>query len=110
MTITNEQIMEKLLQLEKQLSKLLAEEDQILKEEEEIEKDSRKVELEEEKLLEILSSQINKRFDNIVDWKRFIWDECELRKSVLKDKQIDFYCKKTGSFCRFIVRTKTTAQ
>ncbi len=92
--VSNEQIYEKLLKVESVLNDLKREEDLMIS-------DAEKIEMDEKKLLEILSSDLNKKFQNILDWKKYVWDSCEYRKSSGNDKIIDFECAKTGKPCRF---------
>ena len=94
MKITNEQIYEKLEKIQKEVSRLKQEESEVLKEEAQIA-------VEESKLMKLLDKDVDLQFSNIIDWKNYIWDSCPYRKSIEKNKEIDFLCKKTGNKCRF---------
>jgi hypothetical protein len=94
MKITNEQIYKKLERIDKVLAVLNREEIAVLKAE-------KKIKMEEGALLKILNKNISLQFDNIIDWKRYIWDNCPYRKSHEKGKEIDFFCKKTSNKCRY---------
>jgi len=95
MAISNEDIYKKLDDIHKLIITLKKEEEQVIQEE-------HKIEMEEEKLIDILGKEVNRQFDNIMDWKNYIWEACEYKKSVVKADKIDFICKKTGKTCRFI--------
>jgi hypothetical protein len=95
MAVTNEDIMKRLDKIEKLLRTVEKEEVRQLRYESTIK-------MEEGQLKTILNKKVNVQFDNITDWKRYIWDNCELRKSHSQDKKIDFYCMKTGNLCRFM--------
>ncbi len=95
MTISNEEIYKKLEEIHKSVNELKTEEEQVITGE-------HRIEMEEEKLMELLGKQVNREFDNIMDWKRYIWENCGYKKSVIKDNKIEFVCKKTNKSCRFI--------
>ena len=95
MTISNEEIYKKLEEIHRAVNELKNEEEQVIAEE-------HMIEIEEKKLMELLGKQVNREFDNIMDWKRYIWEKCEYKKSVIKDNKIEFLCKKTSKSCRFI--------
>lgn len=94
MEINNEQIYAKLEEIHKLLKLVQKEEEQIMEEE-------FKVEIEEEKLMNILGKEINREFDNLLDWRNYVWESCEFKKANSDDQKIDFICKKTNKSCRF---------
>ena len=95
MAISNEDIYQKLEKMHLLLKLVQKEEGQIVQEE-------FKVEIEEEKLMEILGNEANKKFNNILDWKNYVWENCEFKKTTMKQNRIDFICNKTGKSCRFV--------
>jgi hypothetical protein len=94
MAISNDEIYKMLEKIQKDIRVLNKEESEVLREES-------KIVLEEGKLMGLLNKKVNLQFDNIIDWKHFIWDICEYKKPIEKNKEIDFICKKTGNKCRF---------
>jgi regulator of replication initiation timing len=94
MKITNETIYKRLNQIYADIKILKNEETELLKEE-------TKIELEEGKLMKLLDKEVDLQFDNIIEWKNYIWDTCPYKKALEKNKEIDFICKKTGNKCRF---------
>lgn len=94
MEISNEELYKKLEEIHELLRVVQKEEEEIMREE-------FKVEVEEEKLIELLGKNINREFDNLLDWRNYIWESCEFKKPKMEDKVIDFLCKKTGKSCRF---------
>ncbi len=95
MPVTNDQIYKKLESIEKSIDALKAEEKEVLKEESHIV-------MEESKLLGLLNNKVELQFENIIEWKSYVWDSCEYKKSAEKNNKIDFICKKTGNKCRFL--------
>ncbi|MBS3164210.1 hypothetical protein J4439_02155 [Candidatus Woesearchaeota archaeon] len=55
----------------------------------------------EDALLKLLGERIPRKFDNILDWKRYIWEGCPHKKGEAKDKVIDYWCTKLNAACRF---------
>lgn len=98
MAVTNDKIYRKLQQMHKEIKELKDEEsvfnNRIINEES-------KIMVEEAKLIKLLDKDINLQFENIIDWKNYIWDTCPYRKAIEKNKEIDFICKKTHNKCRF---------
>jgi len=94
MPITNQDIYKKLEQIEKSINILAQEESEQLVEE-------KRIKFEEGKVMGILNKKVALQFDNIIDWKRFVWDSCPYRKTHEKEKMVDFICKKTSNKCRF---------
>ncbi|MFH1399395.1 MAG: hypothetical protein ABIG95_04775 [Candidatus Woesearchaeota archaeon] len=95
MEVSNEMIYKKLDEILGALRELKSEEDQLVHEKE-------KIELEEKKAVELLGQGVSKQFTNILEWKRYIWENCEYKKPMVEEEKIDFICKKTGKSCRFI--------
>lgn len=95
MEITNEELYKKLEEIHKVMLELKKDEEIVIAEE-------HKIEMEEEKVIELLGRKINKEFDNISDWKRYVWENCEYKRSKTEKNIIDFKCQKTGTVCRFI--------
>jgi len=60
------------------------------------------IESEEKKELEELDeSGINLEFNNPEDWRKYIWENCPFKKEKSEGGEIDFFCKKQDSPCRF---------
>ena len=98
MKVTNETLYKKLQQIHKDIKELKNEEtdynSRIIQEES-------KIIIEEAKLIKLLDKDIHVQFENIIDWKNYIWDNCPFRQALEKNKEIDFFCKKTQNKCRF---------
>lgn len=95
MEYTNQELYQKLDEIHTLLLEIKEEEEEVIAEE-------HKIVMEEEKLMELLGKKVNKEFDNISDWKRYVWENCEHKKSLVNQDKIDFVCKKTKKSCRFI--------
>ncbi|MFH1064228.1 MAG: hypothetical protein V1729_04055 [Candidatus Woesearchaeota archaeon] len=82
--------------------KIEQEEHKIEKEEEETLETEKKLEAQEEKeLKEIADSNINLEFENMDDWRMYIWDGCEFKKAKTEGDEMDFFCTKRNALCRF---------
>lgn len=102
MPVTNEEIMEELKKVEAKLDTIQSEEDKIEKEEEETLQAEKKIEAEESKELEeIEDSNINLEFENMEDWRQYIWADCEYKEEKTEGDEVDFFCKKKNGPCRF---------
>ena len=80
MTVTNEELMDKLDKIESLLQTISKEEEKELKE---------------------LDETINLEFDNPEDWRKYIWEACPFKKEKAEGEEIDFICKKHNDPCRF---------
>jgi len=80
MEVTNEQLMEKLDKIESMLSTISKEEEKELKE---------------------LDETVNLEFNNIEDWRKYIWDSCPFKKEKSEGEEMDFFCKKQDAPCKF---------
>ena len=78
MPVTNDELMEKLNNVEKLLKKLLKEEG---------------------KELDALNA--DKEFNNPEDWQQYVWKNCEFKTEKTDSSEIDFWCKKQDALCRF---------
>jgi hypothetical protein len=94
MAISNDKIYKMLDKIQRDLRILKKEETEVLKEES-------KIVMEEGKLLGLLNKNVSLQFSNIIDWKHYVWDTCEYKRPVEKNKEIDFICRKTGNKCRY---------
>jgi hypothetical protein len=101
MAISNDQVYKMLEKIQQDINLLRKEETEVLKEETQVLKEEGKIVMKEGKLMGLLNKKVNLQFDNIIDWKHFIWDTCEYKRPIEKNKEIDFICKKTGNKCRF---------
>ena len=89
MDITNQQIYEKLLHIEK-----------LLKKEEE---EERKIVEEEEHIKELMSKKENKKFSDVTEWKNYIWENCpHKRHDMITETKIGFICDITKKPCDFL--------
>ena len=80
MPVTNEDIMAKLDQIEKLVQKVSKEEEKELKE---------------------LDETVNLEFNNIEDWRKYIWESCPFKQEKSEGEEIDFFCKKQNKPCKF---------
>jgi hypothetical protein len=88
MTVSNEDIMEKLEKIESMLQTVAGEE--------------KKIEAEEEKeLKELDESGIKLEYHNPEDWRKYIWENCEHKEERSEGDEVDFWCKKQDAPCRF---------
>ena len=88
MTVSNEELMEKLNRIELMIQT--------------VSKEEQKIESEEEKALkELKKSGINLEFNNPEDWRKYIWEGCPFKKEKLEGEEIDFFCKKQDNTCKF---------
>lgn len=96
--ITNEQIYKKLFELERIIKKAAKEEELLEKEDVQLEKKELQL------LKQLHGKNMKKRFENILEWKQAIWDNCADKKVIDSNnkKEADFLCKKTEKSCRFI--------
>jgi hypothetical protein len=94
MEITNKQVYKKLEEIHKDIKLLQRAESEVLQ-------DELKIMASEGELMTTLSKQVPLQFTSIVDWKRYIWDNCEFRKPLEKSKEIDFICGRTANKCRY---------
>ncbi|MBN1544527.1 hypothetical protein JW898_03635 [Candidatus Woesearchaeota archaeon] len=94
MPVSNEDIMKKLDTIESLLNKIIEQEETELAEE-------RKIEEEEQRELKELDATVNLEFNNPEDWRRYIWDGCSFKEKRSERSEIDFFCKKQNSPCRF---------
>jgi cell division protein FtsB len=94
MPVSNQDIMKKLDRIEQLILKVSSEEEEELK-------GQKKIEEEEERELEELDETVNLEFSNAEDWRQYIWEGCPFKKQVSKKGEIDFFCKKLNSACRF---------
>ena len=85
MSTTNEDLLQKLEEIKQMIQEMKQEEELVFE-------GIQKFEVDEQKLIELLGRHAKKRFDNIVSWKRFVWDTCEYRKPIPKETEIDFHC------------------
>ena len=49
----------------------------------------------------LLKQRRVKKFDNIIDWKKFIWDNCPNKEQRITKKDIEFNCKILKDACEF---------
>lgn len=68
--------------------------------EQRIEKEEKKIEKAEERITKIARG-IRRKFNDIMQWKQFIWTNCDYKKSLPNEQEIDYICKKTGQACHF---------
>jgi hypothetical protein len=87
MPVSNEDLMEKLNKIDSMLQNISTEE--------------KKIESEEEKELKELDETVNLEFDNPEDWRKYIWETCPFKQEKSEGEEIDFFCKKSNSACRF---------
>ena len=96
MDITNKEIFEKLLHIEKLLSEEKKEEQRIIKEEDKIIK-------EEQRIKELMDKKENKKFYDVLEWKTYIWENCPHKKhSMVSDTKIGFICDLSKKACDFL--------
>ena len=89
MDITNQQIYDKLLHIEKLLKKEEQEEEKIIEEEKGIK--------------ELMTKKENKKFYDVMEWKTYIWENCSHRKhEMVSDTKIGFMCQITKKACDFL--------
>jgi len=94
--ITNKEIFEKLVHIEKLLSDEKEEEEKIVTEES-------KIIQEEEKIKEMVTKKDNKKFADVMSWKIFIWENCHYKKhDLITSTKIGFVCTLTKKACDFI--------
>ncbi|MBI5389601.1 hypothetical protein HZB01_04445 [Candidatus Woesearchaeota archaeon] len=99
--ITNEQIYTKLISIEKVLRSIKKEEDVIVEEEKEIEREEKVLQQEEKKIEKKVKQKVLK-YDNILDWKTKIWENCPHKRELVKESEIDYWCKKQNAPCRYM--------
>ncbi len=52
------------------------------------------------KIESILEKKLSRKsFTNIVDWKKYIWDNCPHKKEKVGDDEIDFWCEVLKAPC-----------
>jgi hypothetical protein len=92
-------ILIEILKEEKEIKK----EEQIIKDEEEIIKDEEvKIHAKEEEIKYLIKSSVaSRKYNDIIDWKKFIWDNCKYKESKEEDDKITFFCKKLNKTCNF---------
>ena len=96
MDITNKEIYEKLLHIEKLLSEERKEEERIIQEES-------KIVEEEEKIKDIMFKKENKKFQDVLEWKTYVWENCPHRKhDMVTQTKIGFMCDITKKACDFL--------
>jgi hypothetical protein len=87
MPVTNEDIMKKLDRIELVLQNIASAEE--------------KIEQEEEKELSELDEELNLEFNNMEDWRKYIWEGCPFKVEKSTSTEVDFFCKKKNDPCRF---------
>lgn len=101
-----EEILSRLLRIEKQLKKIARKEDEISEKEDEISHASHILEGQESQELKalhkLLGREIKRRFDNIMQWRVHIWETCPDKTTMDYKDHTDFMCRKTGKSCRFV--------
>ncbi len=96
MDISNKEIYEKLLHIEKLLSEEKKEEEKI------IEGESKIVE-EEKKIKDIIFKKENKKFSDVLEWKMYVWENCSHKKhDMITQTKIGFLCDLTKKACDFL--------
>ncbi len=101
---TIEETQEKILrELMRQGNSMRKDQIQIKKEGVNIEKDEKDIKKMEKNMKKLLKQKIVKRrFDDILEWKQFIWDNCRYKKQVEGKSEVDYICKKMDKACNFI--------
>jgi len=96
--VTNRQIYEKLVQIERIIKTLASEEENLLKKEEKLDKEQQ----EELQLLATLHGKNQKKvFDDIYKWKETVWEKCPDKETNESKESFEYICKKTGKNCTF---------
>lgn len=107
---TNEEIIEKVQEIEKKLDKLSHEvADAEAQEEAEFDKI--------EKMIDSIGSDINLKtksvkktmaldeknieFTSVQDWQRYIWDNCQFKQERTDGSVVEFYCTRRKGRCRY---------
>jgi phage host-nuclease inhibitor protein Gam len=105
MEITNEKIYLELLRIKKLLHQSLDLQREIESIEEEIKLFEGRQADEEHRLADSFKK---KKFSNIFDWKRAIWDHCDAKKDNMTATTITFYCDILKGPCRYETCPKNT--
>jgi len=92
--VTLTDVYTKLEQMERAIKFMVLEETEQLTQE-------KSIKMEENQVISLLNKQVTLLFDNITDWKKYIWDNCPFRKTNESGKTIDFICQKTKNKCRY---------
>ena len=77
-----------------------AEEESIRREEKRIKKEEDLIEKKVESVDKKIDHMRRKLYD-LIDWKKLIWEVCEFKKELTRDKEVDFVCQKTNMICRY---------
>ncbi|MBD3204683.1 hypothetical protein GF327_10410 [Candidatus Woesearchaeota archaeon] len=98
-----EEVVKKILKDEKKILKEILREEKEIKKEEEIIKDvENKIEKKENQIEELINKKIvSRKYNDILDWKKYVWDGCEYKVKKEANKEINFVCKKLKKICNF---------
>ncbi|MBU2561933.1 MAG: hypothetical protein KKD17_06570 [Nanoarchaeota archaeon] len=94
MPVSNEDIMKKLDRMEELIKKIYEQEETEIAEE-------KKIEQQEDRELKELDETVNLEFNNIEDWRKYIWDSCPFKVEKTEGGELDFFCKKQNGPCKF---------
>jgi len=91
------------------LSEILKEEKSIKKEEEIIKKKEEEIAIEEQRIEEqekaiqalIQKKLVTRKYNDVLEWKQFVWDRCEYKKQKDEDLELEYFCSKMKKTCNF---------
>lgn len=58
-----------------------------------------------QKLLDIedlLKKKSLRKFNDVIEWRQNIWEDCKCKKEKITQNEIVFTCKKTKKLCHFV--------
>lgn len=94
-----EKILKEILKEEKDIREeevVIKDEEQIIREEEE------QIQATEEQIERLIKTKVvTRKFDDIVEWKSNIWDNCQYKKKIEKDNELSYSCVKLNKNCNF---------
>lgn len=115
-----DKILEKQINIEKETTEILEDEKKILykilneekfiekeerlikKEEELIKTVEQKIEAKEEEIEKLIKSKIvSRKYKDIMDWKKNLWDNCDNKKLIDHSDKTEFFCEKLNKNCNF---------
>lgn len=83
--------------------KFIEKEERLIKKEEELIKTVElKIEAKEEEIEKLIKNKIvTRKYKDIMDWKKSLWDMCDFKTLIDKADKTEFFCEKLNKNCNF---------
>jgi hypothetical protein len=81
------------------LINLLKEEEQLLKHEQ---IETRHIYKKLLDIEELLKKKSLRKFNDVIEWRQNVWENCRYKKEKITQKEIIFVCRKTKKLCHFV--------